>query len=66
MEKNKEKSGEYRIDSDAYPDAFQYKITENKEISFFSGRNCKIAFIIVARNSRGCYTIFEVVKWTSE
>ena len=25
---------EYRIDSDAYPDAFQYKITENKEISF--------------------------------
>ena len=35
LEKNKEKSGEYRIDSDAYPDAFQYKITENKEISFF-------------------------------
>lgn len=35
LEKNKEKSGEYRIDSDAYPDAFQYKITENKETSFF-------------------------------
>ena len=35
LEKNKEKSGEYRIDSDAYPDAFQYIITENKEISFF-------------------------------
>ncbi len=35
LEKNKEKSGEYRIDSDAYPDAFQYKIMENKETSFF-------------------------------
>lgn len=45
---------------------YDHKITENKEISFFSGRNCKIAFIIVARNSRGCYTIFEVVKLTSE
>mgnify|MGYP006972515533 FL=1 len=35
LEKNKEKSGEYRIDSHAYPDAFQYKITENNETSFF-------------------------------